>query len=82
MTNGNHARLVQALDIAPHTRRAHPTSEHYLPLVIAAGAASDMLSATVLEGSIAHGVLSMDAFVFGMHVSQVVSVNPAVGMSS
>lgn len=70
VTSGDHERLVRALEIAPHARRAHPTSEHYLPLVIAAGAASDMLPATVLDGGIVHGVLSMDAFVFGMQVPQ------------
>lgn len=68
VNSGDRERLVRALELAPHARRAHPTSEHYLPLVIAAGAASDMLPATVLDGGIAHGVLSMDAFVFGMHV--------------
>lgn len=67
VTSGDNQRLVRALEIAPHARRAHPTSEHYLPLVIAAGAARDMLPATVLDGGIAHGVLSMDAFVFGLH---------------
>lgn len=34
-----------------------------------------MLPATVLDGGIAHGVLSMDAFVFGMHAPQVATEN-------
>lgn len=80
--SGDHERLVRALEIAPHARRAHPTSEHYLPLVIAAGAASDMLPATVLDGGIAHGVLSMDAFVFGMQMPQAASENSVARMLS
>ena len=82
VTSGDHERLVRALEIAPHARRAHPTSEHYLPLVIAAGAASDMLPAAVLDGGIVHGVLSMDAFVFGMQVPQAASENPIARMLS
>ena len=82
VTSGDHERLVRALEIAPHARRAHPTSEHYLPLVIAAGAASDMLPATVLDGGIVHSVLSMDAFVFCMQVPQAASENPVARMLS
>ena len=62
---GDHLRLRQALAIAPHARRAHPTAEHYLPLLVAAGAARQALPASVIEGGIVHGVLSMDSFLFG-----------------
>ena len=62
---GDQERLLQALEIAPHARRAHPTAEHYLPLLIAAGAAAGTLPATVIEGGITHGVLAMDSFLFG-----------------
>lgn len=62
---GDHDRLVDALDAAPHAKRAHPTSEHFLPLLIAAGAANDRQPGRVIEGGITHGVLAMDAFVFG-----------------
>ena len=61
---GNSVRLRMTLALAPHARRAHPTTEHFWPLLVAAGAASAM-PATVIEGGIAHGVLAMDAFVFG-----------------
>lgn len=60
---GDRERLLRALDIAPHARHAHPTPEHFLPLLIAAGAA-DAPTATILEGGIAHGVLAMDSFLF------------------
>jgi 4,5-DOPA dioxygenase extradiol len=59
------ARLVATLDIAPHARRAHPTSEHFLPLLVAAGAADAADAVRTLEGGITHGVLSMDSYLFG-----------------
>lgn len=62
---GDHSRLRQALAIVPHARRAHPTAEHYLPLLVAAGAAAQAVPASVIEGGIVHGVLSMDSFLFG-----------------
>jgi 4,5-DOPA dioxygenase extradiol len=62
---GDPERLRRALAIAPHARRAHPTVEHYLPLLVAAGAAARAVPASVIEGGIVHGVLSMDSFLFG-----------------
>jgi 4,5-DOPA dioxygenase extradiol len=62
---GDSARLRQTLAQAPHASRAHPTTEHFLPLLVAAGAAGAALPAQVIEGGIAHGVLSMDDFLFG-----------------
>ena len=59
------ARLQQALAIAPHARRAHPTPEHFLPLLVAAGAAGAGDAVRTLEGGITYGVLSMDSFLFG-----------------
>lgn len=65
VVQGDGARLRRTLDRAPHARRAHPTPEHFWPLLVAAGAAGAALPATVIEGGITHGVLSMDSFVFG-----------------
>lgn len=59
------ARLRRTLQQAPHAARAHPSDEHFLPLLVAAGAAPAEGDWRVLEGGIAHGVLSMDSFVFG-----------------
>lgn len=70
---GDVARLIRSLDEAPHAARAHPTAEHFLPLLIALGAASSPLPATVLAGGIVHGVLSMESYVFGMRVPLIVS---------
>lgn len=63
---GDGARLRRTLDDAPDARRAHPTAEHFWPLLVAAGAADGMLPAQVIEGGIVHGMLAMDSYAFGM----------------
>jgi 4,5-DOPA dioxygenase extradiol len=65
VVQGDSARLRQTLALAPHAKRAHPTTEHFWPLLVAAGAAAAALPATVIDGGITHGVLSMDSFLFG-----------------
>lgn len=67
----DYRRLIDTLREAPHASRAHPTSEHFLPLLVAAGAAGEGAPATLIEGGIEHGVLSMDSFVFGSGVPSV-----------
>lgn len=67
--DGDVERLVQALERAPHAARAHPTPEHFLPLLVAAGAAAAVLPATVLNGGIRHGVLAMESYVFGQRIA-------------
>lgn len=59
-------RDVQALS-SPHLHsddftRAHPTAEHYLPLLIAMGASDELDSLSVLDGEIQHGVISMESY--------------------
>lgn len=65
VASGDCERLQFALERAPHARRAHPTAEHFWPLLVAAGAAASRRPATVIDGGIVHGVLAMDAYVFG-----------------
>ncbi len=65
VVTGDGARLRGTLVEAPHAARAHPTTEHFWPLLVAAGAAPAQGRWQVLDGGIVHGVLSMDAFVFG-----------------
>ena len=65
---GDRARLLRTLQEAPDARRAHPTTEHFWPLLVAAGASDageGLPAATVIEGGIAYGMLAMDAYVFG-----------------
>lgn len=54
--------LINAQTLAPHAKRAHPSDEHYLPLLIALGAASPDSQAQVLEGGMTYGVLSMESY--------------------
>jgi 4,5-DOPA dioxygenase extradiol len=62
------ARLVRWRELAPHAARAHPTPEHFMPLFVAFGAASeaDGLPPRVerLDAGVDSGVLAMDAYVF------------------
>jgi 4,5-DOPA dioxygenase extradiol len=67
-------RHVQARDLgeltdyrrrAPHAERAHPTEEHFLPLLVAVGASDDDDAIDVIEGGMTYGVLSMESYVFG-----------------
>lgn len=51
---------------APHAKRAHPTEEHYLPLLVALGARAVGEAAQVLEGGITYGVLSMESYTWGL----------------
>jgi 4,5-DOPA dioxygenase extradiol len=56
--------LVEYRRRAPHAQRAHPTEEHFLPLLVALGASSDADAVTVIEGGMTYGVLSMESYAF------------------
>jgi len=62
---GDSTRLLRTLDDAPEARRAHPTPEHFWPLLVGAGAAGGTLPVRVIEGGIVHGMLAMDSYAFG-----------------
>jgi 4,5-DOPA dioxygenase extradiol len=57
--------MLKYRELAPHARRAHPTEEHFLPLVVAMGASSGADRVEILEGGILYGMLSMDGFAWG-----------------
>jgi len=59
-------RLVDYRQRAPHAERAHPTEEHFLPLLVALGARSDAQALQVLDGGITHGVISMESYAWGL----------------
>ena len=65
VTGHDEHALVDYLRSAPNAQRAHPTAEHYLPLPFAFGAASPDAPVRVIDGGMTHGVLAMDAYVFG-----------------
>ena len=64
VASGDADRLRRTLTDAPHAQRAHPTPEHFWPLLVAAAGGARQ-PATIIEGGITHGVLVMDSFVFG-----------------
>lgn len=57
--------LIEYRSKAPHAQRAHPTEEHFLPLLVAFGASHDEEAMDVLEGGVTHGVLSMESYAWG-----------------
>lgn len=60
----NIAALVDYRDQAPHARRAHPSDEHFLPLLVAMGASKDNDSVEIFDGGMTYEVLSMDSVMF------------------
>jgi 4,5-DOPA dioxygenase extradiol len=65
----DYSALTDYLRRAPQAARAHPSAEHFLPLPFAAGAAAAEATPELLDGGTDHGVLSMDAFLFGAAAS-------------
>lgn len=56
--------LIDYRRLAPHAERAHPTDEHFLPLLVALGARLNSDTLAYMPGGITHGVISMDSFVW------------------
>ena len=54
---------------APHARRAHPTQEHFLPLLVALGASAQTDNLIAIDGGMTYGVLSMDSYAWGIDES-------------
>ena len=52
--------------LAPHAQRAHPSEEHFLPLLVAVGARAEGEAVQVIEGGITYGALSMDSYAWGI----------------
>lgn len=66
VARGDAEALVHYRSQAPHAARAHPTEEHYLPLLVALGASGADEERLRIEGGMTYGVLSMDSFGFGL----------------
>lgn len=65
VVTGDTGALADYRRRAPHAVRAHPTEEHFLPLLLAVGAASAGDPVEVIEGGTLYGMLSMESYVFG-----------------
>ena len=50
--------------LAPYAAENHPSEDHYLPLLIAIGAAGDGAKATRLHSSYTYRTISMDSYAF------------------
>lgn len=55
-------RLSNPEQFCDDFKRAHPTAEHYVPLLVALGASDEADQLQVLEGGILHGVISMESY--------------------
>lgn len=66
VARGDEESLVHYRARAPHAVRAHPTEEHYLPLLVALGASDAVEPRQLIKGGMTYGVLSMDSFGFGL----------------
>ena len=64
ITAGDDGALVDYLRVAPSARRNHPTAEHYLPLLVALGAAGLGARGRALHRSFTYGSLSMADYAF------------------
>lgn len=62
ITRNDAAQLLEYRTRAPHAVRAHPTDEHFLPLLVALGASTADDAVEVLDGGITHGMLSMASY--------------------
>jgi len=72
VTRGDADALVHYRERAPHAVRAHPTEEHFLPLLVAFGASHAQEPRRLVEGGMTYGILSMDSYGFGLPTSEVV----------
>lgn len=68
VARGDVDALVHYRERAPHAVRAHPTEEHFLPLLVALGASAADEPRRLVEGGMTHRILSMDSFGFGLPV--------------
>jgi 4,5-DOPA dioxygenase extradiol len=63
LDNSDVKALLDWFDL-PHAQDNHPSPEHFVPLLIALGAAGDNPTATRLHHSFDYSVLAMDCYVF------------------
>lgn len=60
------ASLVDYRRLAPEAARAHPTEEHFLPLLVAMGAIGEGEPPRLLDDEVRYGMLSMESYAWGL----------------
>jgi 4,5-DOPA dioxygenase extradiol len=60
--------LFRYAERAPYAAQNHPTAEHFLPLFVTLGAAYDDEKGVRIHSSYDRGLLSLDAYAFGLSV--------------
>ena len=60
------AQLVNYRILAPHSKRAHPTDEHLLPLFLALGASDENEQLKIVDNEIYYGILSTKSYFWGV----------------
>lgn len=71
---GDISALVDYRNRAPFARRAHPTEEHFLPLLVALGASAPTEHARWIDGEMTHQVLSMAGCAWGLDQSAMAAI--------
>ena len=61
---GDAGTIARLYEKAPFARENHPTSEHFLPFLVALGAAGSDARGKRIHTSFDHGALAMDAYAF------------------
>lgn len=65
--------LVGYRKLAPHAARAHPSEDHFLPLLVVMGATLPEDPVEFVDGGVTYGVLAMDAYLIGQLEKQAVA---------
>lgn len=60
------ASLADYRRLAPEAVRAHPTEEHFLPLLVAMGASGAGEQPLLLDDEVRYGMLSMESYAWGL----------------
>lgn len=58
-------KLLEYRNLAPHSKRAHPTEEHLLPLFVALGASRETEEAAIVKNQVYYGILSTQSYFWG-----------------
>ncbi|KAJ7556390.1 hypothetical protein O6H91_05G080700 [Diphasiastrum complanatum] len=64
LINGRFDEVIHYLEKGPYAKTAHPTSDHFVPLLVALGAAGEAAKTKRVHHSWAHQTMSMASFSF------------------